>query len=76
MERRTVLKLALGTALSAGAGLARMQGALAAGKEIVYITPGLDLPFWRAVSKGVESAAKDKGYTFQALDSHNIAQNQ
>lgn len=76
MERRTVLKIALSTALSAGAGLAPIRAAMAAGKEIVYITPGLDLPFWRAVSKGVESAAKDKGFAFQALDSHNSAQTQ
>ena len=73
MERRSVLKLALGTALSAGLGL---RAEAAAGKDIVYITPGLDLPFWRAVSKGVETAAKAKGYGFQALDSHNSAQTQ
>ncbi len=42
----------------------------------MYLTPGLDLPFWRAVSKGVETAAKEKGYGFQALDSHNSAQTQ
>ena len=76
MERRTVLKLAFGTALSAGAGLAPMRSVMAASKDIVYLTPALDLPFWRAVSKGVESAAKDKGYTFQTLDSRNNAQTQ
>lgn len=76
MERRAVLKLALGTALSAAAALSSMKAATAASKEIVYLTPGLDLPFWRAVSKGVETAAKDKGYTFQVLDSHNSPQTQ
>ncbi len=76
MERRSVLKLALGAGLGAGAALAGFGPAAAADKQIVYITPGLDLPFWRAVSKGVESAAKAKGYGFQALDSHNSAQNQ
>lgn len=74
MQRRTVLKLALGSAL--GAGLGPMSVALAATKDIVYLTPGLDLPFWRYLSKGVEAAAKDKGYGFQALDSHNSAQTQ
>ncbi|MCW6508586.1 substrate-binding domain-containing protein [Lichenifustis flavocetrariae] len=72
MERRTVLKLGIGL----GAALGALRPAMAAGKEIVYITPGLDLPFWRAVSKGVETAAKAKGYAFQALDSHNSAQTQ
>jgi ABC-type sugar transport system substrate-binding protein len=74
MQRRTVLKLALGTAL--GAGLVPVRSAFAAGKDIVYLTPGLDLPFWRYLSKGVEAAAKDKGYSCQTLDSHNSAQTQ
>lgn len=76
MKRRTVLKLALGGALSAGAGLGGICAAGAASKEIVYLTPGLDLPFWRYLSKGVEAAAKEKGYGYQALDSHNSAQTQ
>ena len=33
-------------------------------KEIVYLTPGLDLPFWRYLSKGIEAAAKKGGYTY------------
>ena len=76
MERRTILKIALGTAFGASAGFGSLGRAVAAGKDIVYMTPGLDLPFWRAVSKGVEAAAKVKGYGFQALDSHNSAQTQ
>jgi ABC-type sugar transport system substrate-binding protein len=27
-------------------------------KEIVYLTPSLDLPFWRYLSNGIESEAK------------------
>ncbi len=76
MQRRTVLKLVFGGTLSAGAGLVAVPPVFAATKEIVYLTPGLDLPFWRYLSKGVEAAAKDKGYAFQALDSHNSAQTQ
>ena len=76
MERRTVLKLALGTALGTATGLGVVRSASAATKEVVYLTPGLDLPFWRALSKGVEAAAKDKGYTAQTFDSHNNAQTQ
>ena len=74
MERRTVLKFGVAGLLSAGTGTMRL--AQAAGKDIVYLTPGLDLPFWRYLSKGVEAAAKEKGFGYQALDSHNSAQTQ
>jgi len=50
--------------------------ATAADKEVVYLAPGLDAPFWRTLSKGVEAAAKKEGYAFQALDSRNDAQTQ
>ncbi|CAH1661450.1 MAG: substrate-binding domain-containing protein [Chelatococcus sp.] len=76
MERRTVLKLALGGTLAASAGLGGLRAAMAAGKDIAYLTPGLDLPFWRYLSKGVEAAAKQKGFGYQALDSRNSAQTQ
>ena len=45
-------------------------------KEIVYLTPGLDLPFWRYLSKGIEAEAKKAGYSYTALDSHNSAETQ
>ncbi len=60
MKRRTFVKLAAGSALMAGTGLGHIVAAQAAGKDIVYLTPGLDLPFWRYLSKGVENAAKDE----------------
>jgi len=75
MKRRTFLQLTAGAAL-AGTGAFGVQSSRAAAKEIVYLTPGLDLPFWRYLSKGVESVAKAKGYGFQALDSHNSPQTQ
>jgi len=76
MERRTFLKLAAGSTMLAGTGFAGISAAAAAGKEIVYLTPGLDLPFWRYLSKGIEATVKEKGYNFQALDSHNSAETQ
>lgn len=76
LERRTFLKLAAGTAIVAGAGAAGFGPAFAAEKTIVYLTPGLDLPFWRFLSKGVEAAARKGGYGFQVLDSHNSGQTQ
>jgi len=76
MERRTFLKLTASAAVAVGAGASGIGTAVAAGKDIVYLTPGLDLPFWRYLSKGIEATVKAKGYGFQALDSHNSAQTQ
>lgn len=76
MERRTFLKLTASTAIAVGAGVSSLHSAAAAGKELVYLTPGLDLPFWRYLSKGIEATVKAKSFGFQTLDSHNSAQNQ
>ncbi|MEC5292267.1 substrate-binding domain-containing protein [Aurantimonas sp. C2-6-R+9] len=76
MQKRSLLKAITLAAITAAAGLSGVAPALAQSKEIVYLTPGLDLPFWRYLSKGVESVAKEKGYGFQALDSRNNAQTQ
>jgi ribose transport system substrate-binding protein len=56
--------------------LALCSQLIASAKDVVYLTPGLDLPFWRYLSKGVESVAKKEGYGYQAFDSHNDAQTQ
>jgi ABC-type sugar transport system substrate-binding protein len=40
--------------LSAAAFTARPRPARAAGKHLAYLTPGLDLPFWRALAKGID----------------------
>ena len=58
------------------AGFATLGATPAAAKDIVYLTPGLDLPFWRYLSKGVEAEAKKAGFGYQALDSRNSAQTQ
>jgi ribose transport system substrate-binding protein len=76
MQRRTFVHLVAGAALALGVGFGPAGPAAAQNKEIVYLTPGLDLPFWRYLSKGIESVATEKGYTYQALDSHNDAQTQ
>ncbi len=72
MNRRSLLQALAGATLAMPA----IRPARAAAKEIVYLTPGLDLPFWRYLSKGIESGAKKGGYAFTALDSHNNAQTQ
>jgi ribose transport system substrate-binding protein len=45
-------------------------------KQIVYLTPGLDLPFWRILAKGVAAVAEKNGATSTTYDSHNSAQTQ
>jgi len=72
MERRTLLQ---GIAGAAALGVMPLA-ARAAEKTIVYLTPGLDLPFWRYLSKGIEHTVKAAGYGFNALDSHNNAATQ
>jgi ribose transport system substrate-binding protein len=76
MNRRILLSTMAAIAATTSLGLGDSGPALADSKEIVYITPGLDLPFWRYLSKGIEAAAKKGGYTYQALDSHNSADTQ
>ncbi|MCB8840507.1 substrate-binding domain-containing protein [Aurantimonas sp. VKM B-3413] len=76
MLKRNMLKAIAVIALATGVGLTGALPAAAQSKEIVYLTPGLDLPFWRYLSKGVESVAQKNGYGFQALDSRNSAQTQ
>ena len=45
-------------------------------KQLVYISAGIEAPFWRYVSKGAEAAAKEHNYRFAVLDSRNNAQSQ
>lgn len=71
--------------LASAAAAALMSVALVGGaaapaaaqqKQLVYMTPGLDLAFWRYVSEGVRSVAEARGYGFAALDSTNDPQTQ
>lgn len=76
MKRRSFVGFAAAAAVAARFSFGSSVPAFAESKEIVYLTPGLDLPFWRYLSKGVEKVAEGKGYGYQALDSHNSAQEQ
>jgi len=40
-------------------------------KLIVYITPGLDLPFWRTLGSGVKSIAEANAFRYEVMDSTN-----
>lgn len=76
MKRRTFMSVAVALAACVTLNMSAIRPAAAASKDIVYLTPGHDLPFWRYLSKGVEKVATEKGYGFQVLDSHNSAQTQ
>jgi ribose transport system substrate-binding protein len=74
MNRRHLVSAV--AAFAVAASFAFAAPARAENKEIVYLTPGLDLPFWRYLSKGIEAEAKKEGYSYTALDSHNSAETQ
>ncbi len=76
MRRRTFVQLAAGAPVAAGLGLGFGRTAWAQSGDIVYLTPGLDLPFWRYLSKGIEATVTAQGYGFQAYDSANSAETQ
>lgn len=75
IDRRTLARAATAALAAAAMGLAAPAGAQDKG-ELVYMTPGLDLAFWRYVSEGVRSVAEAEGYGFSALDSTNDPQAQ
>lgn len=50
---------------------AQRQARAAAPPLIAYLTPGLDLPFWRTLGQGVKAVAEAQGYAFEVLDSRN-----
>lgn len=79
-RRRDTLKAAGALLLGTVVGLplatnAHAQGAVN-GKHFAYLTPGLDLPFWRIVGKGVSDTLKEQGGTTTVYDSHNDASTQ
>jgi ABC-type sugar transport system substrate-binding protein len=51
--------------------LAAPMTALASTKSVYYITPGLDLPFWRTLGLGIGNIATQNGYQLKVLDSKN-----
>ena len=73
LTRRSLGRLAVPAAVAVAMG---PQVAWAAGKRLAYITPGLDLPYWRTLSKGIEDEAKKHGASSTTYDSHNSAQTQ
>ncbi len=75
ITRRKLGTFASAALVAATFGMAAPAGAQDKG-ELVYMTPGLDVAFWRYVSEGVRSVAEANGYGFSALDSTNDPQTQ
>lgn len=72
-SRRSLLR---GSALAALVAALPVRGRAQAPKRLAYLAPGLDLPFWRFVLKGVTDQVKASGLQVTAYDSHNSAQTQ
>jgi ribose transport system substrate-binding protein len=54
----------------------KAESASTSSKTIAYLTPSLDVPFWRYVKTGVEEAGKANNMTVQAYDSKDSADTQ
>ncbi|MEI9402507.1 substrate-binding domain-containing protein [Mesorhizobium argentiipisi] len=76
MNKRSVLHSVAAMAIISAVGILPGSPLFAGSKEIVYITPNINLSFWRYMSKGVESIATKQGYKFQALNSNDEARTQ
>ena len=68
--RRRPLLIGAGAAALAAPSIVRA----ATGKHVSYLTPGLDLPFWRVLANGIDAVARKNGGSSTAYDSHNNAQ--
>ena len=69
--------LLLALTLVLGVGLMAPVSAQAKDKmEFAYLTPGLDLPFWRYLAKGIEDTAAKAGHHVTTYDSNNDAAKQ
>jgi ribose transport system substrate-binding protein len=73
LSRRALGRMAVpaGLALTMAPRMAWAQG-----KRLAYLTPGLDLPYWRTLAKGISDEAQKRGATSTTYDSHNSAQTQ
>lgn len=73
LTRRTLGKIVAPTVFAAAMA---PTFAWAKDKRLAYITPGLDLPYWRTLANGISDEAKKHGAISTTYDSHNSAQTQ
>ena len=65
----TRLKRSLALLALATCGALLPLDAIAAGKEVVYLTAKADLPFWDTMGKGIKQVVEENGYVFREMDS-------
>lgn len=69
--KKSIFRTALATVAACAIVASGALPAHAQSKGVVYITPSLNVSFWRYVAAGVEATAKSAGYTLTTLDSNN-----
>jgi ABC-type sugar transport system substrate-binding protein len=70
MNRRQVVKraAAIGLAVPVAAGMPRFAMAQEKKYSIAYVTPGLNVPFWKYLSDGIKQAAAKTGANIEVTD--------
>ena len=79
MKKRMIALLCAGAMVAAmGMPVHAEEAADGEAKAIAYLTPSLDLPFWRYLANGIENEVIDSGMnaTVQVYDSNNSAETQ
>ena len=70
------IKILMALAVAANLALAAVPAQAQAKLELAYLTPGLDLPFWRYLAKGIEDEAAKAGHNAVTYYSNNDAAKQ
>lgn len=78
MKKRLVAVLCCGVMVMSMPVCANADEAAGGTKQIAYLTPGLDLPFWRYLANGIENEVIDSEMdaTVQVYDSKNSSETQ
>ena len=78
MKKRLVAVLCCGVMVMSMPVCANADEAAEGTKQIAYLTPGLDLPFWRYLANGIENEVIDSEMdaTVQVYDSTNSSETQ
>lgn len=78
MKKRLVAVLCCGVMVMSMPVCASADEAAEGTKQIAYLTPGLDLPFWRYLANGIENEVIDSEMdaTVQVYDSKNSSETQ
>ena len=78
MKKQLVALLCVGAMAASMLSVPVLAEEAEAPKQIAYLTPSLDLPFWRYLANGIENEVIDSGMnaTVQVYDSNNSSETQ